>query len=158
MQLNKLDKDLFIEFLKTSTSHYSNMTERQQQIILSQPHDPNPIQSGTRNINIDELIRLYLEEFFKTAKDIQEFSQYLDSRYLDEVFYSTKLMLGNTIESKQVLSPERLRNLAESKELTVCKHNQEYYRGTDTVKIAVTIKNIPSLMVKVPPLLNAILN
>ena len=149
LQLTKYDKDLFVEFLKTSTTRYSQMAEEQKRSVNSRPHDPNPVPLGAEYMRVDELIRVYLEEFFRDAKDTQPFTQYLDSRYLNEVFYSTKLMLGKPVESKDALSPEKLRSLAESKELTVCRHNQEYYKKTDAVKIAVTIKNILSLMVKV---------
>ena len=149
LQENKYDKDLFIEFLKTSTTRYSHMAEAQRQSLNSRPHDPNPLPLGAEYIRADELIRVYLEEFFKDAKDTEPFSHYLDSRYLNEVLCSTKLMLGSPVKSKDALSPEKLRSLAESKELTVCRHNQEHYKKTDAVNIAVTIKNIPSLMVKV---------
>lgn len=39
--------------------------------------------------------------------------------------------------------------LSESKEITVCKYNKEYFKGADTVNIFVELKNIPNLLVKV---------
>jgi hypothetical protein len=148
-ELNKYDKDLFIEYLKNPKHFYGYISRQHQQTLEKRSVGSDNIYFGSDRIPMDDLIKTYLEEFFKTAKDTQPFNEYLESRYLNEIFYSTKLMLGQALESKEVLSADKLKSLAESKELTICKYNKEYYKSNDKVTIALTIKNIPSLMIKV---------
>ena len=148
LEMNKYDKDLFIEYLKNPIRNYPFICEKHQRTLNARPYIEN-ISIGSERINSHELIRRYLEEFFAQAKDTQPFTEYLDSRFLNEVFYSTKLMLGQQVEVNQALTPDQLKELAESKEITICSYNKEFYKGSDSVTLQVRIKNIPSLMVKV---------
>ena len=149
LQLNKYDKELFIEFLKTAVTQYNHMSEDHLEKFQSRQDDTTNILDTEEHTNVNQLIKIYLEEFFKDAVNTNRFSQYLDSKYLNEIFYSTKMMLGKTLKTKEVLSPEILQKLSDSVELKICPYNQEYYRSADPVKISLQIKNVPSLMIKV---------
>jgi len=148
LEMNKFDKDLFVEYLRNPVRNYPYISEKHKKSLNARPLTQN-ISIGSERINSHELIKRYLEEFFAQAKDTQPFTEYIDSRYLNEVFYSTKLMLGQQVEVNQALTPDQLKKLAESKEITICSYNKEFYKGSDSVTLQVRIKNIPSLMVKV---------
>ena len=148
LEMNKFDKDLFIEYLKNPVRKYPYVAEKHQKSLNARPRTEN-ISIGNERISAHELTKRYLEEFFAQAKDTQPFTEYFDSRFLNEVFYSTKLMLGQQVEVNQALTPDQLKKLAESKEITILSYNKEFYKGSDGVTLQVRIKNIPSLMVKV---------
>lgn len=149
LELNRYEKELFIEFLK-SPGRFSYDHRAKSKQDQYQPHkNQKSINIGLKRIKPNNLVKLYLEEFFKTSKDTKPFKEYLDSDYVNEIFYSTKLMLGQALESKEVLSSDIIKELSESKELSICRYNPEYYKATDQVSIALAIKNIPSLMIKV---------
>ena len=149
LQLNKYDKELFIEFLKTAVTEYNHMSEDHLEKFQSRQDDTTNILGIKNHTNVNKLIKTYLEEFFKDAVNTNRFSQYLDSKYLNEIFYSTKMMLGKKVKTNEVLSPEALQKLSDSVELIICPYNQQYYKSADPVKIALQIKNVPSLMIKV---------
>ena len=151
IELNKFSKDLFIEYLKRPARAYGNVNDKYYKNL---DYTRNMIQWSFFNksewINQNELIKIYLQEIFKTADSISPFDEYLNANYLKEIFYTVKLLKGETVNDiNSVLSAEKLKKLAESKEITICKYNKEYYRSTDEVKIIAEIKNIPHLLVKV---------
>jgi len=148
LQLNQYDKELFIEYLKNPKQKYLSMSETQRQAFQNRPSSQS-ISLGSDKINSNDLITEYLGHFFVNSPDTKPFNEYFESSFLNEIFYSSKLMAGFQLESTKILSPEKLKTLAESKDLTICKYNQEYFKGSDAVKLDVTLKNIPSLMIKV---------
>jgi len=149
LEMNKFDKELFIEYLASPKNNYSYMTKKYLNVLHQKHPQERSLAFGSERIAQVELFKAYLEEFFKTAKDTDPFTQYLESTYLNDIFYSTKLMLGETLDVNQVLTPGQLKSLAESKEITICKYNKEFYKGSDPVALDIRIKNIPSLMIKV---------
>ena len=126
LELNQYDQTLFLEFLDKGSKPYSHQTKDKKK---SKNKDKDSYDRrfsnssrdifGEEKIRPDALIKKYLEEFFKEAKDIKPFNTYLDSEYLTKIFNSVKLMKGET-KIKDELPPEELQDLKNSKELTIC--------------------------------------
>ena len=151
IDLNKFSKDLFIEYLKRPARIYNNATKNHQ-LNLNQYRNSVSWSFFHKEkwISQDTLIKTYLEELFKDAENFKPFDEYIENSYLKTIYYSTKLLKGDTIpDINTYLSSSKLRELADSKELGICKHNQEFYRENDPVTVTLQIKNIPNLLVKV---------
>ena len=148
LEQNKFDKNLFIEYLKDPMDIYSKAAQEYQKVLRKKIKSSSPISFGVIRIEPDLLIPSYLEEFFKDTKSVSPFDQYLDSKYLTELFYSTKLVLGQSLANK-ALTPEATKALIDSKELKICRYNRDYFKKDEPVALILTLKNVPSLMVKV---------
>ena len=101
-------------------------------------------------LNVDSLIRRYLEEFFKTATTLSPFDEFISPKKLSEIYTEVKLYSGEELaELGKSFTPEVLRNMNEAKEIVFLKSNKKTFARDDPVVLAVQVKNIPTLIVNV---------
>ena len=98
-----------------------------------------------------ELIQSYLEHFFQSDKDFDTFGKFLDRNFLKRVFASTKILygLGDAKTYYAQLKPEQQKELQERIELRFLPNNQQNYAPADRIQLAVSIKNVPQLILKI---------
>ncbi len=97
------------------------------------------------------LVRLYLEHFFRSDKNVDSFAPLIERGFLQRVFATTKILfgLGDPKTYYATLSPEEQRELQSRVELRFSPNNPNYYRPTDKVRLDLEMKNVSDLIVKI---------
>ena len=101
--------------------------------------------------NYDQVVRDYMLEIFRDASDYKIFAPYVDEKWLRRVFAESKITngIGNPEEWAAYLSPSEYQRLIRRVDIDLDVKNPAFHRVTDEVKIAVHLKNVPQLIVKV---------
>eukprot|EP00331_Platyophrya_macrostoma_P031109 CAMPEP_0176438502 /NCGR_PEP_ID=MMETSP0127-20121128/19324_1 /TAXON_ID=938130 /ORGANISM="Platyophrya macrostoma, Strain WH" /LENGTH=1497 /DNA_ID=CAMNT_0017822469 /DNA_START=43 /DNA_END=4532 /DNA_ORIENTATION=+ len=148
--------DHFLEYLKNPGRDYGfKSKEHTEHLRTSKINQDNFWESIhmfaiARYKRPDELIKIYLEHFFKSAKDLKPFDEYLDQTYLEKIFYEVKLYQGESVSDiNRVFTLPEIKNLTESKEITILEQNRTYFSHGEDVSLQVRIKNVSSVVVKV---------
>ena len=97
------------------------------------------------------LVRDYLEYFFKTDADINSFAEWINRGYLESVFAETKILygIGDARPHYAKLGPSEQKEIKERVELKFAKTNQPYFDPTNPVQLEVALKNVPELTIKI---------
>lgn len=98
------------------------------------------------------LLRAYLEYFLATDASPAQFASLVEQRYLERVFAETKILLGEgDMERWYSLldDPSYYERLHQRVELRFAATQPTYYGAADPVHIAVDLKNVGTLLVKV---------
>ena len=155
LERGQIDEARFLEYVKIPRNlaymepRWINRDEHRHRWAKLNQNFPSPCLSPVRG---DEgLLREYLERFFIDAKDYKKYAPYLRDPFLKEIFASTKILHGKGDVEKwaSMLSPSVYRNLKESVEINFRPENPKFIGPKDLVKLAVDIKNVPELLVKV---------
>lgn len=104
------------------------------------------------HIPYDEpLVRRYLLEYLKDAKDVKEFESWLDIEYLNKLLAEAKIVngVGEPQKWATLLSPEEYKRIRERVDLEFSETNPAIVGIDDAVALEVFVKNVESLMVKV---------
>jgi len=90
-----------------------------------------------------ELVEDYLKFFLRNSKDYNEFTKYFQTDYLKTLFYKVKLLAGETFENvAEIIGSHALEELTKSKEITICKCNNKFFKANEECSLLVDIKNI----------------
>jgi hypothetical protein len=103
-------------------------------------------------VNEDEpLIRSYLLHYFAEENSIKPYEPYINDGYLNALLAEVKLTLGAGDAEKwaSLLSPEALKALKDRVDIDFAYTNKANFLPGDAVKLEVSTKNVPSLLVKV---------
>ncbi|MFT3880481.1 MAG: hypothetical protein QM703_12565 [Gemmatales bacterium] len=99
----------------------------------------------------EKVVRSYLRNFFVEANSPQEFEPYVNDVYLRHLFAETKieLGLGDPEQWASQLPPEQFKQFKDRVDIDFAPTNPTYYTVDQPVKLDVSIKHIPTLLVKV---------
>ena len=117
--------------------------------------DPNaafPIPYLIRPIGNDiPLIEKYLDIFFQTDANVDDFANLLDRSYLQRFFAITKILhgLGDPKTYYAQLSPEEQKELAERIEVRFAPINPSIFKTDQRVSLSLDLKNTPELFVRI---------
>ena len=100
--------------------------------------------------NLD-LCTEFLEFFFSHGENFGAFDDYLEDSYIRALFYRVRLQMGEKFNKdiEKYLGGNKINELQEKKEITICKYNKKYYNPREEVRLKVYLKNIPKLSVQV---------
>lgn len=104
------------------------------------------------NVNNDEpLVRQYLSHFFQTEESYKSYEVYLKEVYLKALFAETKLLhgIGDAEKWYGMLSASALQSLKDQVTLQFTPTNKKDFGPEESVSLALDIKNIKNLIVKV---------
>lgn len=156
-RMGVLDAARFREYVKLprQVSYASN------DYLKTFTHDERPFGMGTdfRKATLhaavgddEELVRDYLSRIFVDAKDIKPFDTWIKDTFLKEIFATTKMLAG-TGDMEQWFSmindPAFCQRLKERVEIGFARTNPGWFRANDAVSLAVDVKNVATLSVKV---------
>lgn len=99
-----------------------------------------------------ELVTDYLAHFFAGAKDWKPFEAWIQADFVKSVFASTKLLLGEGDRAQwtaMLNNPALCQALNDRVEIGFALENRGWFRANDPVTLAVDVKNVPNLTVKV---------
>ena len=102
--------------------------------------------------NDEPLVRAYFEHFFRTADSPTAYAEFVDDRYLRRVFAETKILAGTGDMERwysMLDDPGYYEALKERVEIEFAPTQRRDYGATEPVAIAVELKNVDTLLVKV---------
>ena len=150
----KFDRSLFIEYLKLPrpADYYEprklmNIGGALAQLNFTmQPQVTLPAMGDD-----SDLVRRYLEHFFQTDNNVDDFAPYLKREFLDRVYAQTKILygLGDSAIWYSKLTPIEQKELRERVELRFAPHNPHQFAIDDAVSLQVELKNVDQLLVKI---------
>ncbi|MEM6278439.1 MAG: hypothetical protein AAF733_03100, partial [Verrucomicrobiota bacterium] len=99
----------------------------------------------------EALVRHFLALAFLEDESYERFSPFVREDYLRRVFAETKLIhgLGDPAEYYSMLSPSQVQAIRERVEISFSPQNAKLFSSSDDVSLAVDLKNVPDLLVKV---------
>lgn len=99
----------------------------------------------------ESLIRDYLHHFFLEAEDFDEFSPWIDDRYLKERFAEAKITAGqgDVEQWASWLNPAKYQALLKRVDLEFSPTNPRIFALNEPIEIKLTTKNVRNLIVKV---------
>ena len=96
------------------------------------------------------LIKLYLEEEFKTSADFNFYKKYFATEKLNNLFYEVKLKTGQKIAKiGQIFSEKTLESIRCEKILAWARGNQKYFTSDQEIKFKIQLKNITKVTVNI---------
>ena len=111
-----------------------------------------PIRLLERPIGDDQtLIERYLDIFFRTDANVDDFSEWLERGYLQRFFAITKILhgIGDPKTYYAQLTPEAQKELAERIEVRFAPTNPTIVGSDQKVRLEIDLKNTPELFVRI---------
>ncbi|MHC4883866.1 MAG: hypothetical protein ACYTGH_02155 [Planctomycetota bacterium] len=149
-------RPLFLEYIRYPRhQHYMNPSYlRKRHVRVQAVNLRTDFRRRTRlkAVGNDEpLLRDYLMTFFRTEPSFDAFLPFLRESYLKPLFAETKILAGvGDMEAwYSMMSPESVRRLKERVDLNFAPSNRTSFRAGDSVSLALDIKNVKELIVKV---------
>ena len=149
-----MDRKLFLEYLALPRQvfYYSPARLQNSTVALADLNYAMQPQVVLPPIGEDTtLVRRYLEHFFQGSDKLDDFAQFIDRKYLEQVLAETKILTGDgdsaTWYSK--LEPAQQKEIRDRIELRFGPENKATYAADDSVELAVELKNVPKLLVKI---------
>ncbi len=108
--------------------------------------------TGLAPIRTDEpLVRNYLLELLKEARDYQPYAPYFKENWLKGVFAESKIVhgIGDPERWASLLTPTEFQSLKDRVDIEFDPTSPEHFNITDKVRLRVHIKNVQTLIVKV---------
>ncbi len=151
------DKDRFMEYLKLPrTVHYINQDYVKHQLEKNNAR----AQLGQQFIetllppvpNDEQLVRDYLSHFFLTEDTYEPYAVFVQDTWLKDLFAEAKILSGAGDQEKWyslLNNPVRFQQLKERVDIAFAPTNKEYFRADEAVSLALDVKNVKTLMVKV---------
>lgn len=148
--------ELFVEYLKLPRpTSYMRPEYIQQAAPLQGRADISADFAATIGFppigNDEPLVREFLEHFLAEDENTNRFAPYIRQDYLDRVFAETKLLRGVGDPQKwfAMLGAGRVEQVKDRVELELARSNPEHLLAGDEVSLAIDVKNVPELLVKV---------
>ncbi len=148
------DRSLFLEYLALPRQIFYYATERWQKpgVVLADLNFAMQPQIVLLPIGDDTLlVRRYLEKFFQGSNKLDDLAQFIDRKYLEQVLAETKILYGEGDAASWYakLDPAQQKAIRERIELRFSPENKMQFGADDTVELAVELKNVPKLLVKI---------
>ena len=108
--------------------------------------------TGLAPIRTDEpLVRNYLLELLKEARDYQPYAPYFKENWLKGVFAESKIVhgIGDPERWASLLTPTEFQSLKDRVDIEFDPTSPEHFNITDKVRLRVHVKNVQTLIVKV---------
>ena len=149
------NKERFLAYIRlprrrffVSESHLDRFQRRADHVDLDKqfPSRMTPIRNDA------QLVRACLEQFFQREDNVAAYSDFLDRRWLEGVLAETKLMTGDGDQERWYSlldNPSRVEQLERRVELRFPTELKRIYDAEDDVQLALDVKNVPALVVKV---------
>ncbi|MFT5496664.1 MAG: hypothetical protein ACI9TH_002064 [Kiritimatiellia bacterium] len=98
-----------------------------------------------------DLIRDYLEHLLIKAPNPDAYRPFIKDTLLNKIFAETKILhgIGNPEQWASLLSPQEYEAIKHRVEIRFAATNQEVFSPKDTVSLAVDVKHVNSLLIKV---------
>lgn len=155
-QLGQLSRARFMEYLKLPRNmSYVNPQWLRDANVSRQLCNLNQsfaALTGLASVGNDErLLQSYLLEFFREDKSFDEFRPWLRDTFLQHLFAEAKIVngLGDAEQWYALLPAEKYRQLKDRVDIDFHPTNRQYFSAEEPVSLEVSIKNVPTLIVKV---------
>ena len=150
-KLDYFNKDYFLEYLKMPVRDFLVLKK-----IVPEAHHWETCTSGIQvnrsgrdyNSMDKELLTCYLTKLFKAGEKVSKFEEFLDKKFLVEVWEDAMLTSGTKVELDSH-NTTRLEKLAAEVRINICEHNKDAFDIGDDVSLWVELKNVSSLFVNV---------
>ena len=98
-----------------------------------------------------QLVQRYLENFLKSAENVDAFAKFLNREYLERVLAETKILngVGDSATWYAKLSATEQKAVRERVELRFAPQNKHQFSAADEVNLQVELKNVSQLIVKI---------
>ncbi|MCY2975649.1 MAG: hypothetical protein NTW52_13400 [Planctomycetota bacterium] len=149
------DRQRFLEYLRlprqSSTINREFLQLAQNRVIATLTTDYSAITTLAPINDDSQLIQEYLEHFFQSDANADIFAPFIDRDCLKLIFASTKLLygLGDSKTFYAQLSPAEQKEIRDRVEMRFARTNPKYWSPQDTVKLSVSIKNVPRVTMKI---------
>lgn len=155
LELGKPDRERFLAYLRLpnmrsghNREYLNRFTQRGQFVDLD-----SGFPTGLSTVRNDEaLVRAYLSHWFQEAGSYSAYAEFLDDRYLRQLFAETKILAGEgDMERWYSLldDPAYYERLRARVEIEFSPSQPRYYAAEESVAIDVDLKNVGTLLVKV---------
>ncbi len=154
MSEGKYDRKLLLEYLALprSAPYYDLRKFRNRRVPMAElgftmnPQVPLPAIGDD-----SQLVRRYLEHFFRSEKDVDAYAQFLNRDYLERVFAETKILygIGDAATWYGKLPPGDQKQIRERIEVRFSPQNHHQFSADDSVGLDVELKNVEQLIVKI---------
>ncbi len=151
----KYDRDRFLRYIQLPNNRpwiSNEFRVRCQGKALVDFGAAFPPETLVRTIGNDsQLVQSYLEHFFQSDQNYDEFAKFLDRGFLKTVFAKTRILygIGDSKPFYAQLTPEEQREIAARVEVKFLTTNVDVYRPSDRVRIELELKNVPELLVRI---------
>ena len=95
--------------------------------------------------NDEELVREYFMHLFQTEDAYEPYAEYVDDRWLKDVFAETKILAGLGEQEKWYSlldNPTKYQQLKERVDLRFAPQNKTFFGTDEAVSLAVDVKNV----------------
>lgn len=154
MSEGKYDRSLFIEYLGLprnvfyyDLARFKNAPPPLVELgYVMSPQVPLPAVGDD-----SQMVLRYLENFLKSADNVDAFAKFLNREYLERVFAETKILygIGDSATWYAKLAPANQKALKERVELRFSPQNSHQFNTNDDVSLSVELKNVLQLIVKI---------
>ncbi len=150
----KYDRELFIAYLQLPRQVFyiqPRLLEQAGGAVARLDQDLRSIVPVPPIGNDEPLVREYLEQFLREAKDPSAFAAYFNEEYLQRVFIETKILygVGDSGTWFRQLPAEAQKELRERVLLDWTVANKRFLDNTGPVRLDVDVKNVDRLTVRV---------
>lgn len=153
----KIDRARFLDYAKMPRQVSYAKAEYLEKLTRADPpfglgHDYRKVTQLPPVNDDEELVRDYLSRLFLDAKDVKPFDTWIRDGFLKEVFASTKMLNGvGDMQTwfSMIDDPAYCQRLKERVEIGFAPENAGWFRADDPVALAVDVKNVSTLTVKV---------
>ena len=155
IKLDIYDKNYFIEYLKhpLKTWHMNKNIQRRGDI---HEHVWNQYMSSLQNrqggrmdSGLDKkLYRKYLEQFYNSSGNLDDFKEYFDQDFLNDLLEEFEFLAGKEIR-KEKIDAGKFERLTNQVLIDLLECNKSVFKMEDRVKLVAEIKNVQTLHVKI---------
>ena len=150
-------KDLFLEFLKLPRNSpllnpdylRKNPELARQKVNLESTFKGCPFPPVINRE--EELIRDYLEQYFKTDDSTEPYTTLLKEPWVKAILAETRILMGDPDVERwaSLLSPSAFQTIKNRVEIVFAPGNPEHHKVDSKVSLSVDVKNVEKLIVKV---------
>jgi hypothetical protein len=155
VKLDTFDKSYFLEYLKNPLKmwHMNKNTQKKGEI-----HDHvwnqyisnlNNRAGGRMDSGLDKkLYKRYLEKFYQQDGQLDDFKEYFDQDFLNELLEEFEFHSGKEIK-KEKIDVKKYEHMKDLVLIELLECNKDVFKKEDRVKLDLEIKNVPTLHIKI---------
>jgi transcription termination factor NusB len=154
LRAGTLDRDRFMEYLRLPRRDAMRRSEFYERLPRGDAlvNGSQSFPTGMSSIGDDRpLLRAYLQQWMVEADGYADWARYLNENWLKRLFAETKILagVGDMERWYSMLAPSELEALKNRVEILFPPTQKLRYRANDAVSIAVDVKNVEQLIVKI---------